>query len=104
VFRFGALNALQAGFQRVERDDLEGVMIKHVDAPYVLGRHASWVKWKRDYGESWDVDCLLVGGMYGADGVAGGLTKYICALAAPPGAGRGRPFITFARASSGLSV
>jgi hypothetical protein len=85
-------------------------VVKALDAPYHLGlpssKSPSWIKWKRDYDDlSWDVDALIVGGMYGNAGKHGGITKYVCALRnASEREFRGRLFLTFARVYTGLTV
>jgi hypothetical protein len=66
-----------------------------------------WVKWKRDYGDSWEVDCVVVGASYGAKGKAGGLGKFLCALLqerVPYEAASDPVFLTFCRVHSGLNV
>jgi ATP-dependent DNA ligase len=53
---------VQDGFERTEEDDLEGVVVKPLQAPYRFGHpkkgDLGWMKWKRDFGESWEVDAV----------------------------------------------
>lgn len=53
---------LQDGFERAEEDDLEGVVVKPLQQPYQFGYpkkgDLGWMKWKRDFGESWEVDAV----------------------------------------------
>jgi hypothetical protein len=97
---------MQAGCERTEKFDEEGIIVKALEAPYHLGKppagEMSWIKWKRDYGDSWEVDCLIVGGMYAHEGRSAGLAKFICALQAA-GVQR-KQFCTFARVYTGLAV
>lgn len=66
-----------------------------------------WVKWKREYGDSWEVDCVVVGASYGSNGKAGGLAKFLCALLKERvvyDAASDPLFLTFVRVHSGLNV
>lgn len=53
---------MQDGFERAEEDDLEGVVVKPLEQPYKFGYpnagDMGWVKWKRDFGDSWEVDAV----------------------------------------------
>ena len=99
---------MQAGFQRTEVEDSEGIIVKALEAPYQLGRppssDPSWIKWKRDYQKGgWEVDVLIVGGMYAHEGASAGLAKFVCALKGGAGV-PGMLFCTFVRVYTGLAV
>ena len=62
---------MQAGYERTDENDDEGIVVKSLDAPYAMGEpvkgQASWIKWKREYERfEGDVDALVVGGAYGS--------------------------------------
>lgn len=63
------------------------------------------LQWKRDYGSSWDADCVIVGVRHGRGGRQVGLRSYLCALLLPASAGSSsKVLVTFTRVSSGLNV
>jgi ATP-dependent DNA ligase len=98
---------VQAGFQRTDALNYEGIVVKALEAPYYLGRppagEVSWIKWKRDFFGAWDADVLIVGGMFGSKGERAGITKYLCALRGPADDHR-KLYWTFVRLHTGLTV
>eukprot|EP00892_Ulva_mutabilis_P006390 jgi/Ulvmu1/4122/UM019_0101.1 len=97
--------------KRVEKMDYEGVVLKPLYAPYTFGapkdekrERQAWVKWKRDYGQSWDADCVVVGAQHGRGGRQVGLKSYICALMLTDASASGKVLATFIRVSSGLNA
>lgn len=96
----------------MEEMDYEGIVLKPLYAPYAFGApkeekksRMAWVKWKRDYGQSWEADCVIVGARYGRGGRQVGLRSYTCALLLNNGSSAsGRVLVTFTRVHSGLTV
>ena len=103
--------AVQDALKRVEAMDYEGIVLKPLYAPYTFGapkdekkERQAWVKWKRDYGKSWDADCVVVGARHGRGGRQVGLKSYICALMLSGASSSSKVLVTFTRVSSGLNV
>ncbi len=85
--------------------NVEGLMLKHVDAPYHSGRTRvgeTWWKWKVD---PLSVDAVLVYAQAGSGRRATLMTDYTFALWSrdPAGDGDGAELVTFAKAYSGLT-
>lgn len=104
-------DGVQDALKRVEEMDYEGIVLKPLYAPYTFGapkeekkEKQAWVKWKRDYGRSWDADCVVVGAQHGRGGRQVGLRSYICALLLPDASASGKVLVTFTRVHSGLTV
>lgn len=89
---------------------VEGMMLKHITAPYLVGRTRSasgWLKWKVD---PFTIDCVMVAAQPGSGRRASLYTDYTFAVRTSEtrenGAeadARGAELVTFAKAYSGLN-
>ena len=101
----GDWDALAAQRERSRELGVEGVMLKHLDSVYGVGRRAAddtggWWKWKID---PFSVDAVLVAAQPGSGRRAGLYTDYTFAVWDREEREPRRALVTFAKAYSGLT-
>ena len=74
------LNKVEQFFQKMLKENYEGIMIKSLEGNYQAGtRGWNWIKWKKDYDLSDTLDLVVVGAFYGKGRRSGTYGALLCA-------------------------